>query len=350
MPKCPKDLSIRLALDLAGRELMPETPHGPAVLDRVRYHVAEMQSVLRRLQLADHREFKSAQAKLARDVLPATTCHLRGSLDQLYQHLARPNDGQSITAGGMMSELRAMENEFGESMSIASDLSTLSMVTDPIVLEDVPLGAFRVELDLARLRRGSADPSQRIRVEARDPNSASSDESVTHPHVRDDTPCLGDALVPIKLALRQGRFMDVFQMVISVLSTYNDGSPYVPLDSWHGVDCDACGRSVNPDDAGTCDECGDCLCSSCSYTCDACGVALCSGCTKEAANDDTLCRSCAGTCANCDETIRKSDLDDAGLCSDCVEQQENDDESDEHPLTTYPDPGAVPSPIADVAA
>jgi hypothetical protein len=343
---------VRLALDLAGRELMPDRQDRPVLVDRVRYHMGQMQSVLRRMQLAEYHGLMRAQQKLARDSLSTMTYQLRSSLDLLYQNLSRPNEPYPLTAGNVLAELLAMQEEFDSAMEIASDLSMISVTTDPIVLDDISLGRFRIDLCLVNLRRGYTDVSQLIQVEALEPNPASSDEGVTHPHVRESSPCLGDALVPIRLALRQGRFLDVFQMVISVLQTYNDGSAYVPLDTWNGLDCDACGRTANPDDTSTCEHCGDRLCDSCSYTCDACGVALCSGCSNETTDHDTLCRNCVGTCSACDRTFRTSELE-SGLCQNCLEQQENDHEQDEDDnvvddTPAYPDPGSVPSP--DLAA
>lgn len=338
---------IRLALDLAGRDLMPERQDRPVLVDRVRYHISQVQSVLRRMHVAEYRGFDLAHRKLIRDPLPTLLYHLRGSVDLLYQHLSRPNDLHPITAGNVLAELTAIQEEFDDAMEITSDLSTLSVTTDPITLDDIPLGPFRIDLSLINLRRGYTDLSQLIQVEALEPNPASSDDGVTHPHVRESSPCLGDALVPIRLALKQGRLLDVFQMVISVLKTYNDGSAYVPLDTWNGLDCDACGRTVAPDDASTCDHCGDRLCDSCAYTCDACGVALCSGCSNETADHDTLCRNCVGTCSQCDRTFHKSDLED-GLCPGCLEEQENNHEQDEDDdidhTPSYPDPGSVPTP------
>ncbi len=348
----------RLALNLAGRELMPQRQDQPMLIDRIRYPMRQVQSVLRRMHLAECHGLLQAHHSLVHAALPTVVYQLRAALDQLYQHLSRPSDSQPITAGSVLAELKAMEEEFEDGMSIATDLSTLSVTTDPIVLEDIELGRFRIDLSLVNLRRGYTDISTLIQVEALDPNSASSDESITHPHVRESTPCLGDALVPIRLALRQGRFLDAFQMAIAVLQTYNDGSAYVSLDTWYGVDCDACGQTANPDDTHTCDHCGDRLCDACSYTCDACGVALCSACTNETHDHDTLCRNCRGTCSGCDRTFRSTDLE-SGLCPDCLEQQENQDEQDtpdhsDDAAPAYPDPGFVPSPslaqIPDIAA
>ena len=64
---------------------------------------------------------------------------------------------------------------------------------------------------------------------AEDPHPAHSDDSVTHPHVQSEGVCEGDAKLPIRNALSQLRLLDFFQIVGSLLRTYNSGSPYVAL-------------------------------------------------------------------------------------------------------------------------
>src|SRR5678815_5899637 len=79
-------------------------------------------------------------------------------------------------------------------------------------------------------------------IVAIDPNPAATSEDTTHPHVRDHQLCAGDATVPIKAALREGRICDAFLAVNAVLHHYNPGSAYVSLDEWSGTPCADCGR------------------------------------------------------------------------------------------------------------
>ena len=340
------DPAVRLALDLAGRTLLPERSNLPGVLEQLRCSVRMTASALTTLQRTA--AYPAAHARLQAS-LPMTLHSLRGWVDQAMANLSVQIAPAPVLAGTVLAELRALEEEFGE-LSIESDL--LSVQTGPIVLEEVALGAFRIELNLDRLKRGYNDPAQLLFADALDPNPASADDRVTHPHVREGIVCLGDALMPIKLALRQGRLFDVMQMVRSVLNTYNDASAYVALEEWDGRLCDDCGQSTSADETATCSHCDQVLCQDCSRSCDACGTTLCGSCLYEAIDDEQLCERCQGTCAQCDNTVRRRDLED-GLCPTCREEQEQEiDDEDPDTVTsapqTHPDPGYLPTP--DIAA
>jgi hypothetical protein len=84
----------------------------------------------------------------------------------------------------------------------------LTVFTDSIELEGIHLGEFHLELHLDRLDQ-HADVSA-FDVVALDPNPPYSSQDVTHPHVRDNQLCAGDATGPIALALKEGRFCDAF--------------------------------------------------------------------------------------------------------------------------------------------
>ncbi|MCA9067760.1 MAG: hypothetical protein KDA84_02485, partial [Planctomycetaceae bacterium] len=105
----------------------------------------------------------------------------------------------------------------------------ISVITDSITLEEVYLGPFSIELDIA----GASGLS--YSVIATDANPAGNDEDVTHPHVRDNTLCEGEGTLPIRRAIEEGRLVDFFQVVDQILNTYNGGSAYVALDEWQGI-------------------------------------------------------------------------------------------------------------------
>ena len=125
---------------------------------------------------------------------------------------------------------------------------TLSITTEPIRLENVYLGEFSIQLHIDRL---SQVPRRRnvYRIVAEDPHPATSNDSVTHPHVRDEELCAGDATAAINAALETGRICDFFLLVRSVLMTYNGHSPYVPLAEWNGRACNDCGYVTDSDDS-----------------------------------------------------------------------------------------------------
>ena len=131
----------------------------------------------------------------------------------------------------LVEELDQVREEFG-SIDFDKAENTLSIVTDPIALEDVALGPFRIQLKLDKLSELYKD--RPYRVIALNPNPAATDEEVTHPHVSGERLCEGDGYVAISSALEQGRLCDFFTMVRSILNTYNPDSPYVSLDDWSG--------------------------------------------------------------------------------------------------------------------
>src|SRR5690606_3706651 len=99
--------------------------------------------------------------------------------------------------------------------------SRVTVVTDDIQLEGIPLGPFKIKLDWSRL--GDSQPYEVIAVEA---NPASSSDDVTHPHVQDNRLCEGDGRQALQKALAQGRLFDFFVLVRQILTTYNPSSAY----------------------------------------------------------------------------------------------------------------------------
>src|SRR5450631_205892 len=100
-------------------------------------------------------------------------------------------------------ELNQLQQEFPK-VTIEPQHHLLTALTDSIELEGICLGEFRLELHLDRLDK-HADVSA-FDVVALDPNPPYSSQDVTHPHVRDNQLCAGDATGPVALALREGRF------------------------------------------------------------------------------------------------------------------------------------------------
>ena len=124
-----------------------------------------------------------------------------------------------VSPGRIFDDLRALESN--EGFTFDRRTVTLSVLTEPVVLESLALGRFRLNLACKRLLDGRADGGA-FSVEALTPNPPDGDASITHPHVRDGIPCLGDATVPIQTALRQGRLADAFELLERVLHTYNE--------------------------------------------------------------------------------------------------------------------------------
>ena len=123
--------------------------------------------------------------------------------------------------------------------SFPKEKRKIDVTTEEITLENVCLGAFCIQLHFERLAR-RRDASA-FAIIAEDPNPPSGDSACTHPHVRDEALCAGDAAAPISHALADGRVGDAFQLINRVLHTYNSGSPYVSLSDWESRTCTDCG-------------------------------------------------------------------------------------------------------------
>jgi hypothetical protein len=261
-------------------------------------------------------------------------------------------------------EIRTKHHSAGAAAASAT-AATAGMVvvarTEPIALEGVALGPFAIELHVNRLdERTDADCFDCV---ALDPNPASSNEDVTHPHVQSNSLCAGDASAAITQALRQGRINDAFCLVRSVLQTYNPHSPYVALDAWSGSPCPDCGRSVGSESLYYCESCGNDYCDDCIGTCDLCDQSACSGCLeRDPVSRQRCCPGCRHTCDQCHRVVDADSFDEAtGLCPECApepdEQQEEDEtdvtESQPQPLNSenndheQPQPGSEPQPNPD---
>ena len=119
------------------------------------------------------------------------------------------------TLGDLVADLLALEREFGN-RQIDLRCSVLSVETEPIVLEGMDLGRFRIALDWSRW-----EDDQPYDIIALEPNPAAGNSAVTHPHIEQDGLCTGEGRLPIRQALAEGRLFDLFLLIRQILSTYN---------------------------------------------------------------------------------------------------------------------------------
>jgi hypothetical protein len=237
----------------------------------------------------------------------------------------------AVQLGDIMGELEQAQSEFGH-LKYTPQGPKLSIVTEPIELEDVYLGEFEIELDLSRLaetRHGST-----YSIIALDPHPASSNDAVTHPHVSDSHLCEGDASAAIAAALATGRIFDFFMLVKGVLTTYNASSPYISLSDWSGVSCHECGCSTDPDELHFCNSCESDFCGECISYCRACDESTCRSCLEECgACGDMICPSCKTSCPECGRTICVGckEEEQCPCVQERKEQEENDRNSDDQP-------------------
>ena len=226
----------------------------------------------------------------------------------------------------LVEELNQLQQEFGD-IDFDKGGNTLSVVTEPIELEGIYLGPFRIQLELNKLSelfRGS--PYYCVALE---PNPAATASEVTHPHVSNEQLCEGDGAITIRTALEEGRLCDFFTMVRSILNTYNPDSPYISLGDWDGSPCYDCGYTTSSEDAYFCYHCDNEYCSECSTYCPFCEEAVCLGCAAKCSYcDETVCPECITECPECGSLCCKSCLED-DMCPNCKEDKETEENEEQ---------------------
>ena len=273
-----------------------------------------VQALERRHRLALARGWHTAAAKTRASLqfeLLAWTEELTLLRSQLREGMGPPS---VLASADVYRDLEQLELEFGEVRYVA-DEQRLSVVTDPITLEEIALGPFRIELDLNRLTERSP-----FVVEALEPNPAASNPSVVHPHVSNERLCEGDGRGAIARALAEGRLLDFFVVVERLLQTYAVGRAYVELDHWFGQPCRECSQSLDPDDAIPCHSCEEPACHDCLETCPWCEYAYCSDCLESCSGcHQRHCTRCQVACERCGQASCPDCRDDAGYCAPCAE-------------------------------
>lgn len=299
-------------------------------LSNINYRLEQLAAIKKRLTLCEERGFHLARVRVVEQLQYA----LRDLPHEITQIASRiPQEREVLSLGEVVKEFEQLEDEFGE-WRFDSEESCLVVTTDSITLEDITLGSFEIRLCLPRLGRGNSSPP--YTVVALEPHCPESNESVTHPHVQDNHLCEGDAAAAIHGALAEGRICDFFVLVRSVLETYNKDSPYVALENWYGHPCYDCGCVVDEDERYYCESCDHDFCSDCISCCTMCDRSLCTGCLEECGFcEDRICSHCAKHCAECGKTSCESCLEE-GLCPDCREPQEEEEDSHDDDISPVP--------------
>ena len=238
-------------------------------------------------------------------------------------------------------ELRHLESEFG-TVTVRWTDTVIRVVTEPIELKDVPLGPFAIEFDWTGGH--SAIGSRAFEVKALKPNHPAGRSDVTHPHVEDDILCAGEAKDALDQAVADGRLVDAFQLVHSVISNYNPGSAYVSLNEWDGSHCAQCGRRIRSDDASSCEGCDCELCDECGERCEGCDELRCGDCLEPCevcrerhcrgsltttGRGRAVCSDCREVCPGCEASLPKDELAADGRCPTCSSVEETNDPAPE---------------------
>jgi len=167
----------------------------------------------RRVNLIQHKHWQASQTPALDELerIGESLVQQLRSITDLARNQMTPHPRASLQ--DILADLAALNEEFPEVRWDRRE-KTLSVITEPVELKDIPLGRFEILLEYRNL--GLTRP---YRIIALDPHPAAGEHSTTHPHVRDEELCEGDGRAPIQVALRQGRFYDVFVLIRSVLTT-----------------------------------------------------------------------------------------------------------------------------------
>lgn len=206
----------------------------------------------------------------------------------------------------------------------------ISKITDEIEFTDskgqiIKLGKFKVQLHLGLIGQGH----ESLRAVALTPNPAKPKPDCMHPHVRDNIICLGEGVVGVNEALKQGRILDMFDLVEAVLNTYNRHSPHVALDTWnYDKRCVACSAFTSEEDGYVCD-CENVSCENCVKECSACSTERCISCFKGCSVcgnrfciEGDCCKNQCDVCGNitCDKCWKDTKCKcGKSLCTSCLE-------------------------------
>lgn len=215
-----------------------------------------------------------------------------------YAHWFKPSPFPRPGVRDLYQELLMVEREFGGLAWDHAD-KRLTAVTEPIVLEGVKLGAFRLEVRFHKtaVNRYRRFTNSCLRVVAVTPNYSSRNGN-THPHVGGQRQlCFGDAGNAAFAAVNRGQLGDFFVLARAVLSTHYDREAYEPLEHWRQpvvakcADCNAPVTATSLRRCATCEAahcvacrprdcpgCGRKTCTACRTVCDFCDTSFCPGC------------------------------------------------------------------------
>lgn len=313
------------------RRRLPRWPEFSADIgwDRFQQAHARLQTVLARGWRSAARQQQSAVNRSA-GALRQHVERYQQSVEACLRPFAEPSVRE------IHAELQALEQEF-DRMELNLRERTVTVETDPIVLEGIRLGPFAIQLAWERI--GCARPYEVIALA---PSPAASDSSTVHPHVRDRGLCEGEGGSAIQEALVAGRVLDFFLIVRQILETYNPDNAYIALEHWFGRTCTDCGNVASSDDATECERCEGLLCWDCSCSCADCHETCCGDCRERCpACDALLCSGCAANCEQCDSLSCAQCLTER-LCDDCAPDPEPPTE--EPPDADLREPAAVAPP------
>jgi hypothetical protein len=302
----PKKLLLRAAQHLqeAWRAALKVAAHENTYhLEQLGECLEAVQRCRRCLAHTHRRGWAMAQARLRDNLVSLAEELHRASGTALARTEAEPLTAPSLRF--LLEELKQIEADFG-GLTIDWKDKAVCATTESVALQHVELGPFAIRFYWLRLPR--AFDSFCFDVVALEPNPPQVSDDVTHPHVKNNKLCAGDAIGPVKSALKQGRLADAFHLVRGVLFTYNPRNPHVALEEWQGVRCYDCECLISADDIYGCGSCSEDYCGDCVARCHGCGDIRCENCLQRCSRCELQC------CCHCLMPVKGTD---GGFCPDC---------------------------------
>ena len=337
----PIPILLRLARRL--ERLWAPKPEPPTRPERawasIRTQLTEAEALRWRIEQATARRLDCAVASLKQEL--STLLQIIGRrIEELRPHNDAPPP-RTPDRCEWIRELRHLETEFG-TVTVRWTDTVIRIVTEPIELKNVPLGPFAIEFNWPG--GAAAAGSRAFEAKALRPNHPAGRGDVTHPHVEDDKLCAGDAKDALDQAVADGRLVDAFQLIHSVLTNYNPNSAYVALSEWDGSHCAQCGRRIRSSDASTCEGCDSELCDECGERCEACDELRCGDCLEPCevcrerhcrgslattTGGRAVCSDCREVCPRCQASVPKNEVDSDGRCPTCSSEEAKDEADSE---------------------
>ena len=236
-----------------------------------------------------------------------------------------PLDSPGNNPIDLMHEISSLQSAFPCGTGYSLKHSEIWVITPEITLQaygelvdddiKVCLGQFKIILKFVALENGSRHKTYHIES-TRGQQYASKQGRYIHPHIDNGngTLCAGEGGSAIAQALNSNRIVDFFEIVTSILSTYNGESPYFPLEQWYKLPCHGCNEFYDEDDLVGCEKHPQSLyCIHCTTSCHCC---------EEDANHCclTYCRSCdERSCDDCFYDCKTPSCTNR-QCQKCIEE------------------------------
>ena len=285
--------------------------------------MAEISVWSKRLEVAQTKGWENATSFLKHTMIKRLMQNAANTFSVMESELLEENEVSVPSIKELWQEIKSLNGLF-EGCDFRNN--RLSVTTQPITLEHnditLNLGRFEITIDFKADITGSYEHT--VLMRALEPAPAPAEEDLVHPHIRNDEPCLGEAVGLMQKPFVQGRIESVFLILNGMLNTYNPGSPYCTIEKWYDEEseCSSCGGSMIEDDVYSCSGCSASMCSDCMVFCCRCDQYYCENCTGFVCGwcEESVCGECDfNKCKDCNMPLCKKCVNSCceSYCEDC---------------------------------